>query len=436
MRSQKRPPVTKSKRIMIAKIVAVLFAAFLFIMPENLNAIPNIDNRVLVTALGLDLQGDKIQAVVQMVIPQSSGTEGGGGNGESNEIGDGDGSSVADAINRLSISIGRKTELGQCDFLIIGPKIAASEKLLPSLAYLLGSGDLSPGASLVYSPELPVKEFMQNANELGKTSGSGLNSYIKYSKEGTHLSTTTILNFLSNQESASGASTVPCITIKKQQEASGGAEKQASGGGEDKQKSQEKKADEQENGAKAQGGQEQSKNKMIIFSADTAAVFQNGRLAVQLADYQSKGITWFDAYSKAGLIQLEKFDFNGEDFNPVPAQLKHKQAKMKVNFKNGLPVLTLQLKAYLQLQDKHILDSRPGNNNDIQKALVEGFTDKISNEIKNSLDACKETGIDFMNIKTQFHRYKSKQFAAYQNKDGTNLFQDLTVEYKITCSVK
>lgn len=415
-----RPMQTKPKRLLLYKIIAVLFAAFLFLMPDNINAMPDMDMRVLVTTLGLDEAAGQIQTVAQIIVPVA-----GGGSTGNNQVADGKGKSVSEALNNLSLGLGRKAELGQCGMVIIGNKIAASDNLLDALTYLMSSGIVSPGASLVYCDGQEVNEFMQNANELGEKTGAGLNNFIMYSKEGTHVSTLTLLEFLSNLSAESAATYIPCVTIEQGQQKEGGGGKEPSSDGE--------QSSGGEQGSGAQGG---AQPKAKIRSADTVGVFKDGKLVTVLAGYQTRGITWVDRNSKDGLVHLDSFDFNGEDYGAVPAQLKHKRLQTKVHFENGLPVFTFRLKAYLQLEDKHILDSKPGNKKDIQAALADAFANKIMNEIDKSVEASKLLGADYLQLKTQFHRMRLKELRQYEQRDDADFLSDVTVRYDIHCRVK
>ena len=107
----------RNKKAMIFKWGLVAVALILFMFPSVADKMPQIDSRVMLTAIGLDLKGDELELTAAVTVP-SGGTGGGSESAESVT-----GSSVGELMSNLSRSLGKRAELAHCAMLALGKEL-------------------------------------------------------------------------------------------------------------------------------------------------------------------------------------------------------------------------------------------------------------------------------------------------------------------------
>lgn len=370
---------SRSKRILLYKILGFGFAAFLFLMPTNLSALPDSDLRVIVSSLGVDISGETVSAYASIILPDTAKS--------ANKSAKGEGSCIAEAISAMSVDVGRKLELGQCELVVLGSGFVSSGNY-SALEYLLSSGTIGAGAAVIYAEK--VEDFIASANKIESNAVTGLNSFVVYSRNSIYAPSTTLLDLLSSLKSVAKACYLPQIKM-------------------------------------VNIGEETK-----IDSVDTAALLNYDNKIIMLESGVTRGITWLDRYSDKGQVQLDNFEYKELKVKGVPADLKDKKVSMTAKFVDGKPVLKIKIDLHFALKDSYFLLSNSYTQKEISDELGKKFSQKVKSEINTSIATAAQISTDFLNITQEFYRHNPKQLKSYQG----NLLNDLRVEYNIYSRVK
>ena len=135
---------------------------------------PEIETKLLLTVLGLDKTENGYRVTATAVMPAESQ------NGattrtdvESEEV------SVSAALEKLSLKMGKRLELGLCGVVVVGDTFG-DESPLPHLKYLLSSGKIIPGAYLIFADGMPAKKAIEMTNALSEASSNGLSTLVEH----------------------------------------------------------------------------------------------------------------------------------------------------------------------------------------------------------------------------------------------------------------
>ena len=122
-----RNPKNKERLLRIYRILIALFAVVLVLLPRSVTSLPEIETKLLLTVLGLDKTENGYRVTATAVMPAESQ------NGatmrtdvESEEV------SVSAALEKLSLKMGKRLELGLCGVVVVGDTFG-DESLLPHL---------------------------------------------------------------------------------------------------------------------------------------------------------------------------------------------------------------------------------------------------------------------------------------------------------------
>lgn len=389
----------RSKKILIYKIACLLFAAVLLLLPQRV--MPHSDIRVIATVLGIDGKAGDVTVSAQLAVPVAQGT-----GGQASTVAEAKGGCVSEAIENLEIGLGRQVSYGHLSAVAIG-KDMKPEDIERFLTYLMSSGKAGPGVYLVYCSATSASEFISAAQGLGESSDAELGNYISYSKSGNHVSTMSILNFLSGLNSASHASFMPCVELDKQSEdgqQSGGNGEQSSGSGQ------------QEESGKS-GGEQSGNSKKLVASDSVAIMGGDVPDVVVLNSTATKGIVWQDNHSDYGLVELRDVVLDGQEYPSISAHLTSKKVRKSVKRINGENVFTYKIKIKLRLDGAGIYEN-PLTYDKIKKTLESEFESLVENGVKLTAQAAKNNEIDFLGMRDRFHKFCRK---GYENFDLQNV---------------
>lgn len=414
----------RDKKILIYKIGCVLFAAFLLLLPQR--SVPYNNVRVLAIALGVDGSEGQITVTAQLAVPVSSGSD-----GKASAVAKASGNSVGEALESMEIGIGRRVDYGHLTTVALG-KDADYSSAKNTVSYMLSSGKVGACAFLVFCPDATASEFISQAQSLGDSSDAELGQYVSYFKSSNQVSTVSVLQFLQSVRAASHAAFVPCVRLADeggeqngskqqgeqkqgdgQQSGQGGGKQQE--GGEQQQEGGNRQEEQKSGGQQESGGQggksgESSEKKMLV--ADTVAVFGGESNAPSVLNVRAtQGIAWQDEHSRFGLVELKDVVIDGQTEKSVTARLTGKRVHAKLRHAGG-NACVYHIKAKLRLESAQILGSRAAQRAR-KKALEREFERLIENNVLYAATVSKETGVDFLELRTRFHRYCSKGYRTF-----------------------
>ena len=410
---QKNKTSDKVKRLRIYSIIAFAFMLVLVIMPRNSAGMPEIENKLLITTMGLDKTpgGYTVSAVV--VMPQENH-----GGAVSKIEAEAEGNSVSEALENISIKMGKPLELGLCGLVIVGDTFG-DESIKPHLSYLLASGKIIPGAFLVAATNgMSANKAIELANKLSDAASNVLSKLIEYNAVGSNLPVVSMLRFLGETNRKGESSFMPCLEISEGD------------------KSGEKSADGSEKSGESSGSSGSDKDSEIK-SLGKIAVYKGG-VRVAIADENvTRGYTWSDKKSTLGLITLDNLKIKNVDYGEIHCQMLTKKYSVETSL-YGAPHATIKIKAKLALEERSKLGEvvREGKvtEREVEEALKNGFEEKIKSEISTAVEFMRSGGADTFGFEDDLYRKHYREYAAYDKKAA--VLDDITVDCEVSIAIE
>lgn len=403
----------KRKKLLVYKILIGLFAVALLVMPKTVMTMTEIENKLLVTTIGIDKTEKGFEVSGTAVMPQE------GQSGSTMRLSvSGEGKSISDALENLNQKMGKKLELGLCGLIVVGDTFG-DEKVTPYLEYLLSSGKVIPGSYLLYATEKSAKELIEMANMVSEASSNGLSKLVEYNAHSTNAPAVTLHKFLSAIHGVSNCSYLPCLSVEEKQ----GLPSSSSASG----------------GHSASSGQSSSGEKETeIKNLKEIIVLRDGKRIFKMDEEQTRGFTWTDPLSTRGLVTLPSFTVNGQSVGDIYCQLLEKDYKLKTGFSGGKPHATIYVDALLSLEDRYKISNLyrydSVSENELDKELTSQYANEIKKEISSSIDALINNGCDAIGIEESLYRHNYKQYQKYENKG--NAIREVTMHYVIKVKFK
>jgi hypothetical protein len=428
--------VTKRKQLIFYK-VAVIGVALLFLFyPGIADKQPQIDARVMITAIGVDkTEQDKIMITAAISVASGGGESGGGKETTASAEGD----DLSDAIDSLARALGKDAQLSHCGLVAFGRELCMSG-VEEEVSYLVASGLISDGASVI-AADGTAEEFIDGAAGLSESAAFSLGSFLSFSVENAQIPMVSLLRFASNCGSVGKGAYLPVVKMGpggsnsgsgEQSGGQGGGQKEQ-GGGQDSQ-SQGEQGGEQGGGQKEQsGGSSGGSQEAQIASAEKALIFKDYKGVAEFDEDTTLAITWQDPQSDRGLVKLDKFEYDGENLGQFSFKMKKKGISVKAKFEEDKPVIVVKIKAQLETEDNHKLSEKQ-EKGFTEKQLMDALRDKlkeyIDKQIKNGWEKAKEVKVDPFKYDARLYRKNAKKYE--QTLSGTDaLFEKLELRTDI-----
>ena len=386
-----------TKKVWLNRVLIGLFLLFfcsLFFFPAVLNRDPQIQTKLLITAIGVDVTEDnKIEFSSIAVLPTT---------GDSTQVKSTTitnvANSIAECIENVSEQFGKQAELGLCGLVVIGESMDKAN-ILPHLEFLLSSAYISPGTYLIHARGSSAKELLKFASSQNPSTAEILSSVVEFNDKTARITTRTLLEFLSESHSLSASSTLPSVQINTQEKSNNGDSQNSGGDGDTKQS--------------------------VVSSLNTAVLYDKGVVVGTLDDIQTLGFNLATSEANKGLIVLDDLMVEGVNLGRIECWIYSSKNNIKSYFDNGVPVFSINIDVTLQFQDQHKIIRVWQNNGKREEKIIEpiikAFEEKIANSVASAFNYAKQVNADVFSVKTEFSRYHNKRYKEIEK--NADIFQ-------------
>ncbi|MBO5224139.1 MAG: hypothetical protein J6C23_06490 [Clostridia bacterium] len=397
----------KINRVLI--ILFVLFFCAVFFIPSVVNRDPQIQTKLLITAIGVDrTENGETEFSGIAVLPES---------GEQAKVRSvtvtNVAASLSECIENVSEQYGKQVELGLCGLVVFGES-TDNESILPDLEFLLSSALISPGTYLIHTAGNNASELLDFASSQNPSTAEILSSVVEFNDKTARITTRTLLEFLSESHSLSGASVIPSVRVSEKLGAKESGD-EGKGSGEAKSKDSKKSA---------------------VQSLTTAVMYKNGKNIGSLTEEQTLGFNLATSQSDKGLLVIDNLEIDGTEMGRIDCWVYSSSFSNQAVFVNGVPVFGIKIEVILQFQDQHKIIRAWQKNGykeeEVITPIIKGFEEKIKSAVLSAYEKAKTVNADIFNVKTEFSRYHCNDYKKIQKTDDVFLLSKPKVEVKVS----
>ncbi|MCL2798429.1 MAG: hypothetical protein FWD58_10340, partial [Firmicutes bacterium] len=199
----------KANKIRVYKLIALVAAAVIMYYLAAFSNMPDVDERNIVTMMGIDAgQNGGVKVTAHILVPVT-----GGENKFNQDTEQAEGKDIIDAISKFGVMQGRKVEFSKCAVIVVGEPLAR-RGLLKETQTLLSAKIVSPGTLMILSSGIPAHEFLKTALDLGEETGENIGKLFIRFENSLAMPHLTLLTFLSGNCAESRAHFMPCVELK------------------------------------------------------------------------------------------------------------------------------------------------------------------------------------------------------------------------------
>ena len=434
------------------KILIVLLLLLTILFPSTISTPQQSRTENIVTAVGIDKNGEEYEVSIQYVIPYADSGEG------TFKMSSAKGKTVGEAVETLSVQTGRLSGFAHCRALLFNQE-ASEDDMTSILDYFIRIKPNTNNIVLLHTKKSSkdtlsaVKNFngefytILNANGLSndqrryqefKNIGDYYNSYFSPSKC-IEIGVIDVMDNSSKQSSQSSGSSGGSSSSGSSSSgsSSSGSSGSGSGSGQSPNASSSNTSSSNDMSSGSSGGESGGGEKKV-FNAGEKLILKNAKKVALLDKEQSSNLSFFNPNIKDMSYSLEHFSDELCKDVSIIFDIHDKNCKVVPSFENGVPHYTLDLT--LNMRTTEISGGNVGEemyyvlNKKFSETLKQTLKDSVTNNLRQAEQHFKQYKYDVIKCYETFYKFKNKEFKQYLSSlpEGKYYMEDVVFDYKVT----
>lgn len=400
-----------SPRKLILVIVIVLS---ILTIPEFTS--PSLSQtNAIITMVSLDKVDGEIQIAAKVLTPTDDK--------KSNyEIYSSTGKTLGQAVEKLSILIGKQIGFAQCDIVAFGDNII-EDGIMDDLDYLVRSKRAGRNALLI-SFSGDATEFSQIISDLTTKKSLSLDQIMDFNNRYLLIKKSNIETFYKDYFEDISIGYMPHLQIASKQD-NNVIEVQAS--------------DSSSSGGSSGGQSSSGEDKKYLINDGSTSIFKKGKKIMELSPDMVRTMNLFVNKNQTSTFVVKNVTDDKLNEADVVVEMLDKITNLTPSFdKDNNPVFEVEME--IQVLIEQIIEHKPNDkylNLDkdfLSKTVVNKLKEQVSNDMYSFVDFCKENKIDLVNAYSNFYHLKYKKFKKYLEKTDKENFLD-GIKFKIDVKI-
>ena len=384
----------------------LLVFALLFLFFSNDFGVTDVQKTAIVTAAGIDREGDTFILTSQIAIPQSSKQ---GQSSQSVQLVS-RGKTIAEAFEEINAKTGWYPKLVFCDLIILGEK-TTEENVFDALDFFLRDEYLSDNC-LVATCEGLAKDLLNTSALVDPSSSTAIQKVLSHHAERVgSVFSTTLREFAIGYFGDSQSGFLPVLKTQPQQEKIGNEKNGNSNDSSETDETKSSESGEPPIESSNSGTNNSSKNGQAeekpVFSAGETALFLRGKRVGTLTKEET-----FALCATLGKLRLATYTLERQGKTcSLTVKRNDARVKLKTNGKDSFALqiditLTAGILDYSQAQDlEHIKDA-----GSVPKEYFTVAEKKLAGTIATAYEKCKAVGCDIFGVQERLSKYGGRRF--------------------------
>lgn len=380
-------------------MLVVFIIILVFFMPIAIFSPGESRNRGVITAVGLDKQGEDYEISLLTFIPTTNQTF-----QEQNSVISGKGDSVAKAVYNAQIAMGRKIGLSHAKTTIVNEELL-SEDVAVHLDYLSRIASL-PENTVFVSTNGSAKELLESAQDLKENIGLKLEQVVGFNAENVYVNDTSLEAFYKGYYSQVKSSIIGYICLRDKQE-----ESEINVSTQKTEPSSSSSSVSEQSTPSSPNGEMGNQKKDIINCGETLLI-KNGKKVETLTLDMINGINILNPKSINQIIKIKDVEIKGQKVD-LCYKIKEKRVLVATKFVNGYPICSAQLILNVELMEVDGDNDKLKVNTEFSE-ITEEIASKIDLNMKEkfteAIKLLKINKTDVIGITEKFYRNNRKDY--------------------------
>lgn len=408
--------MNKLKKIFSPRVLIIFFSAALFVFSLSfVNKPSQSETQGIVTSMAVDYAEEQVELACSVVTPTSSLNS-------KSTLYSAKADTIAEAVELIGMQLGKSLGFAQCDVVAVGSGLV-EQGIVRALDYFTRTKKVGKNVLLV-GFEGKAKEIIESFIYLEENLSLQIPQILKYNKEFILAVDSNLENFYLGYYGDSGISIMPKVSMKEEN-TSGGIEVTLT------------ETSPSDLGAQGGDGSEQEQKKLYFVNDGKTTVLRRGVKVMDIEPYQIKKLNLFLSDAKYGTFKVKGVEDDIYKNADVVMRLEDKTSVLKYRFKDGTPILELNLTLYLQVEE--IIETEKNKkllrreDELMTDAVVKKLSEKLNRNLNEAVELMKTNNIDLLQLSGMFNKFHYGKWEKYKSKpeNQENPLQNIKFEWDI-----
>lgn len=406
----------KLKQIFSPRRLIIFFSVLLLLFSISfVNKPSQSETQAIVTSMAVDYNEEQIELVCSVVTPTTSLNS-------KSSLYSAKSDTIAEAVELIGMQLGKSLGFAQCDVVAVGQGLL-DFGIIHSLDYFTRTKKVGKNVLLV-GFEGKAKEIIESFIYLEENLSLQIPQILKYNKEFILAVDSNLEKFYLGYYGDSGISIMPKVSMQEVN-TTGGIEVTLN------------ETSPSELGGQGGDGSQGEQKKLYFVNDGETVVLKRGVKVMDITPKEIKKLNLFIEDSKYGTYKIQGVEDNIYKNADVLMRLEDKTSSLKYRFKNGTPIVQLDLTMYLQVEE--IVE--PEKNKKLLRredelmtdAVVEILLKKLNRNLEEAVDLMKINNVDLLQVGAMFEKFHYKKWKEYSEKpeNKENLLNNIKFEWNI-----
>lgn len=375
------------------KLIIWFFLIILAITVPEITRPAMSQTEAIVTAFCLDKSEGDIQATAIVLAPSKERTA------QYNSF-SGEGKTVSEAVENISLSLGKSMGFAQCEIMAFGDNIS-DYGIISSLDFMSRTRKVGRNAMLINFGG-NIEDFAQAIISLSAEKSLDLEDVLSFDKRYILSQDSNIHSFYKGYFSNISLGIMPKVKIVNE-----------------KQENAIEITQQNQSPANNQAGSQSNSNKSYLLNDSTISVFRNGKKQIEISPELVKKLNIFLNSSGQGTIKVENVSDKIYNNSNIVLNITDKSVKFSPKFIKNKPVYDIEI-SLSGLVDE-VDEENPNKkflrrNKDFMSAeLIEKTKETVKKDAHEVISFCVDNNIDLIQVYKHFYKLKNKEFLKYYN---------------------
>lgn len=377
------------------------------LVPSSISIHAQTEDRSIVVAMGVDkLAENKYEVSAEIVVPRYETVY-----NQNAQVISAVGLNTSEAINGLSIHIGKILGLSHCSSILIGESLK-DENIVEVIDQVLRSKRVNYNAQLMYC-EGSCKDVLKKAVEIDNGFNQNLNDIVQFNNQFLKSKSMLLSNFYKLYYENYGACFVPVISlvsdefdgvsaIESGQSSSGGEGGQSQGS----------------NSSQSEGGGQSEDKRQYLSNNGKTALFREGKLIKVLEPEEVVGFGVLTNRGTRGIFTVDNVTDDVLTNASLSLSIRNAVRTRSIGFsENNKPRMYYTVKYQLRVEEINNELPSPSVTNDnidfLSPQAKEKIIEKIKLDISDAINLSKELKLDLFETYTTFERFATQKWYDY-----------------------
>ncbi len=391
-------------------LIPFFFLLFLY-LPSALLLPPEVDRNAIVTAVGIDKEGEDYSMSFLRFVPQANLNY-----SEKLEVITCKGRNVSENLEKASVLMGKNINLNHVESIVLGSSVL--EEDISKILDFFARTPIVLSGCLLSATNRTAKEIIESVNALNTESGLRLEDVLRFTEQNYYGRETTLETFFSGYYSPTGTSFLSYVEMIEGESDGLNPSTQSGSSGESGGSGAESSGGESGESSGGSSSTQQTKKQKLFSNNGSLVLMKRGKKQTIMTREDIAGLNYVKSNTGKIMLTIPDYDLGDGKLGDIIYEVAESRSVSSVDFENNIPVVSYHVELKLDLfeiVDKITNEKQSIKQYDMDEEITKEIEKIVKQEFFQALTILRETKTDALELYETLQKADRIKFQKFLN---------------------